>query len=66
MHFSAVMYSWEAWALYNYILYHSVDGGWTTWYVVSNCSVPCGNDTLVRTCSNPFPAHGGKPCEGPV
>lgn len=36
-----------------------VDGGWSKW--------GCTNGTIVyeRTCSNPPPAHGGKPCQEP-
>ena len=43
-----------------------VDGGWESWRI-GQCSVTCGNGTLVRTreCNNPPPANGGKDCVGP-
>ena len=40
---------------------HTVDGGWSSW---SPCSVSCGGGVRARNCSNPTPAHGGKPCSG--
>ncbi|GFR05586.1 hemicentin-1, partial [Trichonephila clavata] len=46
-----------------------VDGGWTEWSLLSDsdCSEPCGGgeQTQVRTCTNPKPQNGGKECEGP-
>lgn len=45
-----------------------VDGGWTEWSIMSDsdCSKPCGGgeQTKVRTCTNPKPQNGGKECEG--
>ena len=49
------------------IPYNLVDGGWSPWMAVSNCSVPCGgggSQFLVRKCNNPVPANEGKYCEG--
>ena len=49
----------------------AVDGGWSDWknpVPVSDCSVTCGSGTrdfrLSRTCDNPPPSNGGKPCAG--
>ena len=43
-----------------------VDGGWTTWGSFGACLTTCGSGTKVRsrTCTNPTPAAGGKPCYG--
>ncbi|KAG8201660.1 hypothetical protein JTE90_012726 [Oedothorax gibbosus] len=45
-----------------------VDGDWTRWSIMSDsdCSEPCGGgeQTQVRTCTNPKPQNGGKECEG--
>ncbi|RMX41838.1 hypothetical protein pdam_00012500, partial [Pocillopora damicornis] len=43
----------------------AVDGGYTGWSVVSECTATCGGGTktLVRTCNNPPPARGGKNCK---
>ena len=38
-----------------------IDGGWSAW---GTCSKECGGGTQTRTCTNPAPAHGGKPCSG--
>jgi len=35
-----------------------IDGGWGPW--------TCTDGTIARTCSDPPPAHGGKPCQEPV
>uniref|UniRef100_A0A3P9M5Z2 Hemicentin 1 n=1 Tax=Oryzias latipes TaxID=8090 RepID=A0A3P9M5Z2_ORYLA len=42
------------------------DGNWSEWSVWEECSQTCGqgNRTRFRTCSNPLPQYGGKPCEG--
>ncbi|XP_054724738.1 adhesion G-protein coupled receptor G6-like [Uloborus diversus] len=46
-----------------------IDGGWTSWSILSDsdCSAPCGGgeETKVRTCTNPKPQNGGADCEGP-
>lgn len=43
-----------------------VDGIWSDWSEVSECSVTCGGGVqkMERSCNNPAPLHGGKPCEG--
>ncbi|XP_053329114.1 properdin [Spea bombifrons] len=43
-----------------------VDGGWSEWRVVSECSVTCGvgQNKEERVCDNPPPRHGGKDCAG--
>ena len=45
-----------------------VDGGFSDWVEVGECSKPCGPGEmkLERNCTNPRPARGGKPCEGPT
>ncbi|KAL4216796.1 hypothetical protein ACF0H5_024517 [Mactra antiquata] len=45
-----------------------VDGHWSDWSPWRTCSVTCGDGTKirVRTCSNPPPTAGGKPCENPL
>lgn len=48
-----------------------VDGGWDTFEAAGDwgaCSTTCGDGlqtrTLSRTCTNPKPKYGGKPCSG--
>ncbi|KAJ7389347.1 hypothetical protein OS493_032204 [Desmophyllum pertusum] len=45
---------------------HGVDGGWSSWSVLTPCSVTCGNgiEILSRTCTNPAAKHGGTSCTG--
>merc|ERR1712002_409918 len=42
------------------------NGHWTNWSEWSACSKTCGagEKEQTRTCTNPKPQHGGKPCEG--
>merc|ERR1712078_325434 len=40
-----------------------VDGGYSKW---SECSATCGGGTQKRTCNNPPPKNGGKPCAAEV
>ncbi|XP_030853395.1 hemicentin-1 isoform X1 [Strongylocentrotus purpuratus] len=43
-----------------------VDGKWTPWSPWSECSETCGESSRRKTreCTNPAPAHGGRPCIG--
>ncbi|XP_071091672.1 uncharacterized protein [Haliotis cracherodii] len=43
-----------------------IDGQWNKWGFYSPCTKKCGGGTQYRerTCSNPPPSHGGKPCAG--
>ncbi|XP_074627228.1 uncharacterized protein LOC141885237 isoform X4 [Acropora palmata] len=44
----------------------AVDGNWADWGNWSACSATCGHGTVhrTRTCDNPEPANGGRPCAG--
>ena len=43
-----------------------VDGGWSDWKNVTNCSVTCGEGVIIqeRTCTQPSPSCGGRDCLG--
>ncbi|XP_031555969.1 uncharacterized protein LOC116292757 [Actinia tenebrosa] len=43
-----------------------IDGGFGEWGNYSRCEVTCGGGTQMRmrTCTNPAPANGGRPCTG--
>ncbi|XP_077998339.1 uncharacterized protein LOC144451387 isoform X2 [Glandiceps talaboti] len=45
-----------------------VDGGWSEWMAVGDCSAECGSGTqsYMRECNNPVPQNGGQQCEGEV
>uniref|UniRef100_A0A182Q292 Cell adhesion molecule n=1 Tax=Anopheles farauti TaxID=69004 RepID=A0A182Q292_9DIPT len=48
------------------VQYCPIDGGWTAWSGWTECTEPCGfgRSLRLRSCSNPAPRHGGRPCEG--
>ena len=45
-----------------------MDGGWTDWRELGECSKECGEGGGVqvreRSCTNPPPLHDGRDCEG--
>ena len=43
-----------------------VNGGWSPWTAWTRCSKTCGvgYHSRNRTCSNPYPQHGGEQCKG--
>ncbi|XP_070581750.1 hemicentin-1-like isoform X2 [Ptychodera flava] len=43
-----------------------IDGGWSEWGDWTQCSKSCGDGimTRYRSCSNPIPRSGGRPCSG--
>ena len=42
----------------------SVDGSWSEWGVWGTCNRYTGKKERKRTCTNPKPFKGGKPCPG--
>ena len=49
-----------------FTVYIAVDGQWASWSFWSTCSTSCDNGTWsrTRTCTEPAPRNGGKPCTG--
>ena len=43
-----------------------VDGGWSSWYNQTECSVSCGGGVLTqwRNCTQPTPSCNGSECQG--
>jgi hypothetical protein len=55
---------------YNYFIFiilpdKRIDGGWSEWAAVGNCSHDCNGEQLyARDCDNPFPDFCGHGCKG--
>ena len=51
--------------IYNFVIF-LVDGGWTSWYNQTECSISCGGGVLTqwRNCSQPTPSCNGSECQG--
>lgn len=47
-----------------FIVFLSVNGGWSTWSPWSQCSHPCMIKMRTRECTNPPPENGGLNCTG--
>ncbi|XP_049644063.1 A disintegrin and metalloproteinase with thrombospondin motifs 14 [Suncus etruscus] len=47
---------------------YGLDGGWSSWSRFGSCSRSCGGGvrSRSRSCDNPPPAYGGRPCQGPM
>ena len=43
-----------------------VNGGWSDWQNVTNCSTTCGEGVMTQqcTCTQPSPSCGGRDCLG--
>ena len=50
---------------YNLLLF-TVDGEWSEWEEVTECSADCGGGIVTkwRNCSDPSPSCGGRHCQG--
>ena len=43
-----------------------MDGGWSPWYNMTDCSKSCGGGVITkwRNCTQPSPSCGGSDCQG--
>lgn len=51
----------------NLFVFVLVNGGYSNWEEWGPCSSTCGQgfQERIRSCNNPKPANGGRPCSGP-
>ena len=51
---------------FDYTFIVLVHGRWSAWSKWSKCSVTCGGGyrQMTRSCDNPAPRNGGRPCRG--
>ena len=52
--------------VYIHIAVFLVDGGWSDWQSMTNCSTTYGEGVITqqRTCTQPSPSCGGRECSG--